>query len=665
MIKEELFSLYKKDDVKKNIIIEIGDDTLSNDDLHQDNFSLYESICSQDNLRWGGCEANYIKFRMNNSHTKLKGKTIKAYQILNNDSTLKMPLGTFKVESDTPASDKKYRDITAYDMLYTMRNKNMTTWYNHIVFPITIKKLRDSFFEQFEGVEQVDIELPNDNAYIYQSTYASNVYGSYVLSDICAINGCFGKINRDGLFDYIFITADKDKAIQVEANIRKDISYEDYVTHDINQIKLTQTDVDADFYYGDGDNSYPISLQVLQVGENKDTLTTLCSNIFDKIAHVTFSPIDLKIRGNPCLETGDFIVTSGYEGELIYSYILQRDLDIGGFEEMTDDLQSKGAEIYTRDTSDNSIVIYDNSKSINTLYKNNFYAYTFTNEEKFNTSSTKKMIIKFNLAATSQADVIFIATIPFTLDSDGYVRVDYYKDGAIIDRDSIRSYYHKGDNEITLTNYMTMDENGRLTLTVSINTEYVESIERQHTAKIISFENYIKTTKYENTAIDTTIPTLNIPKYGIKAICFARGLAGGTAWDGTINIAEQVPAFSLSGGIAVNTFKDILSVKTQIPTARGIVETVSPFTLSGGLVFAGAKDSISFDKVINNHLIDVSKANLYTYNKNYVLTDTKYELKTDYIYNGTEESIDSGRMSSVELDFTQFASVEEVTIFNV
>ena len=70
MIKEELFSLYKKDDVKKNIIIEIGDDTLSNNDLHQDNFSLYESICSQDNLRWGGCEASYIKFRMNNRHTK-------------------------------------------------------------------------------------------------------------------------------------------------------------------------------------------------------------------------------------------------------------------------------------------------------------------------------------------------------------------------------------------------------------------------------------------------------------------------------------------------------------------------------------------------------------------------------------------------------------------
>ena len=82
----------------------------------------------------------------------------------------------------------------------------------------------------------------------------------------------------------------------------------------------------------------------------------------------------------------------------------------------------------------------------------------------------------------------------------------------------------------------------------------------------------------------------------------------------------------------------------------------------GSLSIGTMNENIEFSKVIQYYSIDVSKKTLYTYNKDYVLTDTKYELKTEYIYSGTEAPIDSGKMSSIELDFTQFANVEEVAI---
>lgn len=196
-----------------------------------------------------------------------------------------------------------------------------------------------------------------------------------------------------------------------------------------------------------------------------------------------------------------------------------------------------------------------------------------------------------------------------------------------------------------------------------MNTEYIESVERQHTAKILSFENYIKTSKYTEQAVDTTIPKLNIKELAIKAVCFAKGLAGEQKWDGTIDIAETFVGVTL-GGLSVANIKDSVNVKTQIPAGVSFTEVFAGIKL-GGLSVASMTDSVAasdIDFVIHYYTIDISKKSKYTYDNNYVLTDTKYELRTDYTYVGTEEIIDAGTMESVSLDFTKFTEVQEVTI---
>ena len=117
-------------------------------------------------------------------------------------------------------------------------------------------------------------------------------------------------------------------------------------------------------------------------------------------------------------------------------------------------------------------------------------------------------------------------------------------------------------------------------------------------------------------------------------------------------------------GLSVANMKDSINVETQIPTGVSFTEVFAGIKL-GGLSVASMIDSVStsdIDFVVHYYTIDISKKSKYTYNQDYVLTDTKYELNTNYEYYGVEETIDSGRMESIELDFTKFAKVEEVTI---
>ena len=668
MVNEELYDLFNSDDVDKQLIINIegSTDVIKNEDIYSGSFGYSESICSLDNLRFGSCESASIKFTMSNVLSKLKGKTlIPTIQVGSNAENI-IQLGKFIVETDSPSEDKKSRTINAYDALYKARNMNVTAWYNRLIFPLNLKTVRDSFFA-LVGVEQEEIILPNDGAYIYEmpvDVSKSNIYGSYILSDILQLNGCFGRIGRNGLFEYVFLEKDQTKAIRVDTSIRKDIVYEDYVTHDINQIKLTQSGNNIDFYYGEGDNSYPISLQILQVGQSKNLLDSICANIYEKIQHIRFSPVNLTKRGNPCLQAGDFIVTKGFNDEDIYSYILEKDFTIDCLQGTTDVIISQGKEVYTRDISDNSDIIFDNQRTINEINKNSFYAYTFTNEEIITTATTEKIIIKFNISATAEADAIFICTIPVNLTLDGYVKIKYFIDGAEVKDDEIKGYYEKGYNIITISDFFKLDENGRLTLTLSISTEYVESETRQQNAKIISLENYVKNGTYTDPVVSTTPPTLTIARHGVKASLFAQGLASGTKWDGTLNFAEEVGDITINRSVVLINPQDTAIVGVQVPVGYTLSENVTSITLNRSVLFTDPEENIIISKIVMFYMVDTSKAGKYTYDSRYVTVNDAYKLKTEYNYYGIEETIDSGRMESIQLDFTQY-TVEGVDITNV
>ena len=217
MVDYELSGLFKKDGIDKQLIIQTEDKavTITNTELHQEKFELTESLCSESELTFGSCEASSIKFTMSNVFTSLKGKWITVTMSLNGNTDKPFQFGHYKIYSDKPTADRTQRDVVAYDALYDIINANVMEWYDSVLpnldSTITLKNFRDSFFEHF-GVIQKDIALPNDSMVIKRSldketgNVQTNVLsGSTVIKAICEINGCFGHINRQGQFEYIFL----------------------------------------------------------------------------------------------------------------------------------------------------------------------------------------------------------------------------------------------------------------------------------------------------------------------------------------------------------------------------------------------------------------------------------------------------------------------------
>ena len=375
MVDYELNSLFKKDGIDKQLIIQTDDKkvTITNTELHQEKFELTESLCSESELAFGSCEASSIKFTMSNVFTSLKGKWITVTMSLNGNTDKPFQFGRYKVYSDKPTADRTQRDVVAYDALYDIINANVMEWYNSVLpnldSTITLKNFRDSFFEHF-GVTQKDIALPNDSMVIKRSldketgNVQTNVLsGSTVIKAICEINGCFGHINRQGQFEYIFLKQDiqglypandlypadnlypkSPDSYRINKSDYITADYEDYIVEPITKLQIRSSDSDVGTIIGNGNNAYIIENNMLTYQKTADEMQKIAQNIYNKISKIRYRPFTADLRGNPCLEVGDAIRILT-KNAIVESYVLERDFK--GIQALRDSFSSVGEQYYS------------------------------------------------------------------------------------------------------------------------------------------------------------------------------------------------------------------------------------------------------------------------------------------------------------------------------
>ena len=80
---------------------------------------------------------------------------------------------------------------------------------------------------------------------------------------------------------------------------------------------------------------------------------------------------------------------------------------------------------------------------------------------------------------------------------------------------------------------------------------------------------------YADGVIDTTVATAMVDMGGVRATLYGQGIATEGKWDGTINVAEELTAFTFSSGLSVGNLVDTVSSKLQIPIPIGFSETLS------------------------------------------------------------------------------------------
>ena len=401
MVNYKYGDLFKKDTVDKQLSIVSDDEkiNITNTELHQEKFELTESLCSEQELTFGSCEAAMIKFTVSNTFLPMKGKWLTVRMSLDGHTDAAFQFGRYKVDSDTPTADRTCREVIAYDALYDVLTADVAAWYNTVfpsheeqktdedgtittvtVYdPVTMKQFRDSFFKHF-GIEQANITLINDNMSIEKtvavtasgetssateesSTIGETISGKEVLSCICEINGCMGHMGRDGTFHYIYLEQEiqglyprndlypaddlfprNPKSTQIGKGFYVTATYEDYLVKTLDKLQIREQKNDIGVIVGTGDNAYVIEDNFLVYGKGSKELKGIAKNILSKIRGIIYRPFTADCKGNPCLEVGDAVrLPTRYE--LIESYILKRTLK--GIQALRDDLEADGEEYRT------------------------------------------------------------------------------------------------------------------------------------------------------------------------------------------------------------------------------------------------------------------------------------------------------------------------------
>lgn len=347
MVDYTLRDLFYRQNVDKQFIITTDDGsvTITNTELHQESFELTESLCSENELTFGACEAATVKFTISNIFTSLKDKWITVKIILDGNSDNSFILGRYKVVSDKPTADRIKREIEAYDALYDVINTDVVDWYNNILPTtdtyITFKTFRDSFFAHF-GITQKELTLVNDTMTVSRGVYTDELSGGQVLNAICEINGCLGHIGRSGQFEFVYLS--NTAPITINKSYYTSADYQDYIVSQIDKLQIRQDENDIGAIVGTGSNTYVIENNFLVYGKDAATLKAIATNIFDKIKGITYRPAEITSLGNPCIEVGDAVNLSSKYAE-INTYVLERILK--GIQALTDSYTAQGEQLRT------------------------------------------------------------------------------------------------------------------------------------------------------------------------------------------------------------------------------------------------------------------------------------------------------------------------------
>lgn len=376
MINSSLKEKYWDSSTDKQMVISVvgTNQKIDNSMLEIGTFALEESLCSESELKFGACEANCVKFTARNTAGNIIGKTISIEETIDGDSENPMPYGVFKVASDVPTADRTKRQITAYDAMYDIINTDVKSWYAGLSFPMTLKQFRDSFFAHL-GIAQVETSLVNDSMTVNKTIVAtqtddssavteeSAISGKTVVTAICEINGCFGNINREGKFEYVFLKAitsalypaedlfPSDNLFPSDANTESmtghyiTFDYEDFKSKAITQLEIKTSEDNAGAIVGTAGNNYSITGNFLVSDKTGAELEQIANNLLPIMAQAAYTPIkSCTCVGNPCLTLGEPIRFNTTR-EIVETYLLQRTLT--GVQSKRDSISAQGTQTHS------------------------------------------------------------------------------------------------------------------------------------------------------------------------------------------------------------------------------------------------------------------------------------------------------------------------------
>lgn len=343
-ISEEIKKLYIEDSTPIELEVRFKDNafpTIKGSDVLSEQMTLHESICEEEQLKFGGCNASSFELTVYGLDKSVKGKEIMPVLIT---SETEIPLGVFYIDTVEKFAGKDYVKITAYDRIKYF-DTDVKDWYKNLVFPITIKNFRNSLCK-YIGIEQNEASLIVDDIVIQKDIdYTSNVNGLTILQNICEISGVFGRMDRYGKLDYLSLT--NEKALDIPSSLVYEYPVvEDFETKIIDGAIIVDSE-GAEYETDIRTNPYYIRDNFVIIGQTEATIKSIAKKLVEKINGIKYVPVSIsKIKGQPYAECGDYA-----HGEIksyaFDTYIFQR--EITGIKVLRDSYVAKGKEYLEND----------------------------------------------------------------------------------------------------------------------------------------------------------------------------------------------------------------------------------------------------------------------------------------------------------------------------
>ena len=305
----------------------------------------------------------------------------------------------------------------------------------------------------------------------------------------------------------------------------------------------------------------------------------------------------------------------------------------------------------------------------------------FRNADAIDITDKEQEIVSINYAATEDAKPVLILTVRLEMSMDGVVDLQFYTDAVLDAGRHFREYLTRGEHIITLADVYPSKDSERHTISITAKTEYFESDTRKQEADIKTHKNFLQALAdtgatvetdeetqtnivvfpaYETATIDTTIPKATVKKNECLAIFYGQGIDGEGKWDGTLNFTDEIGLITFTSGFGLANITESVLSEFKTPTASVLAEQVN-MAFSSNFTFASVVDIVGERVVIKDYTFSTMYKDNYTYDKYITANNDMFALKTIYNYESVEESIDSGKMCVVAIDYSGI-TVESVVV---
>ena len=555
---------------------------LNDDNIIKDSLYITNQMINDNKLCFGAVYAGECGLTINSSIDRYKlygAKIVLNYALEIEDeqqSTMEIvPLGEFYV--DTPKRIGSTIKLTAVDAMSNF-DKPLQENINGTLYELIAYISNKCGVELAQTEEEILDMHANATGRTYTirqefiSTYRDAL--AYLAMIICS-NATIDRHGRLKLVQYATTACDyNDKDTRIT-----NCEFSDYTTqYSCITARFYAEEAYAPYSVKDDDiNGLVLDLgDISIVGGTPAEKYAVLNAMLDTLKQIVYVPTTLYIPSNPAYDLGDMIECRNINNstDSVNMYVMQYNFEYRNKETINCYGENPLLQNIKSDT-DKLVSSFENQ-----LSTKNMIIVNYTNAQEYIIGQTDHTIITLNYIFESTCKPIIICTIPFTIDTDGYVEFSL-DDGFVAMEDATyRGYYEKGSHFATFLYLDDYERGERRNLKVLART-YADtsSVVRVHDAQIRALQQALNM-DVDNTDVDATEPTVIIEIGTIKAIAYANAGGNGVVnWDGTLEFIDEFEAISVYvpefaqfiadvvSGMRTPTSSRFLEIFTEINTA--------------------------------------------------------------------------------------------------